>query len=104
LKIAPQLSATELEQVAARVFDPFLTTKPAGKGTGRGLSQVYGFVKQSRGHIKIYSEPSAGTTVKIYLPRLTGDPAELALSPIASPLPALLRPLGEYEAIVGGSF
>jgi PAS domain S-box-containing protein len=74
-------------EVAAKAFDPFFTTKEVGKGTGLGLSQVYGFVKQSGGHVKIYSEPGQGTSVKTYLPRYNAPDVEAAVSETVSEVP-----------------
>jgi signal transduction histidine kinase/DNA-binding response OmpR family regulator len=69
--------------VEARAFEPFFTTKPEGQGTGLGLSMAYGFVKQSGGHIKIYTEPLLGTSIKIYLPRSHQNEAALPTSATA---------------------
>jgi CheY-like chemotaxis protein len=84
------IPASDLE----KVFDPFFTTKEVGKGTGLGLSMVFGFVKQSNGHIKIYSEEGHGTAVKIYLPRATG------LDQTAAEMQASSRVKGGNEVVL----
>lgn len=73
------------DDVLARVFEPFYTTKPQGQGTGLGLSQVHGFVKQSGGHVAIRTSPGEGATVTIHLPRFNGPPEPVATNAAQTP-------------------
>ncbi|MGH6971998.1 MAG: ATP-binding protein, partial [Caulobacteraceae bacterium] len=84
-------------EVAARAFDPFFTTKPAGKGTGLGLSMIYGFAKQSNGHVRVESQVGEGTTVTIYLPRRD---AEALSEPAANPPRAARRAVAGWTVLV----
>ena len=81
--------------VLDRAFEPFFTTKEVGKGSGLGLSMVYGFAKQSNGHVSIYSEPGLGTTVRIYLPALATKAKEAA-----APAPLEIAPSGAETVLI----
>ena len=81
--------------VLDRAFEPFFTTKEVGKGSGLGLSMVYGFAKQSNGHVSIYSEPGLGTTVRIYLPALTAKAKDAAV-----PVPWEVVPSGAETVLI----
>jgi two-component system NtrC family sensor kinase len=83
------------QDVIDKAFDPFFTTKPAGAGTGLGLSQVYGFIRQSGGHVRIYSEIGEGTTVKVYLPRSFARDKPLAAGKAVDDAPA-----GKQEVVL----
>jgi signal transduction histidine kinase len=97
--VAVSDTGTGMDQATMeKVFEPFFTTKEVGKGTGLGLSQVYGFVRQSNGHVRIYSELGEGTTIKIYLPRLIGSDKDAA--ELSAKSPAVVRGAGETILVV----
>jgi two-component system NtrC family sensor kinase len=87
------------KDIRERAFEPFFTTKPTGVGSGLGLSMVYGFVKQSGGFIKIYSEIGEGSTFKLYFPRITEQTA-LASWPEAQKIPAASNPMGNRNETI----
>jgi signal transduction histidine kinase len=88
------------EATLERAFEPFFTTKAVGAGSGLGLSQVYGFVTQSSGHVRIESQPLRGTTVRIYLPRLTTVSGDEASPPAQETSPRVSRPRGRETILV----
>ena len=84
-------------EVIAKAFDPFFTTKPIGQGTGLGLSMIYGFARQSGGHVRIYSEVGQGSSVKLFLPRFVGEAGEGEAEPVRPEAP---RGAGETVLVV----
>jgi signal transduction histidine kinase len=83
-------------EIMERVFEPFFTTKESGRGTGLGLSMVYGFVRQSNGHVEVESVPEAGTTIRIYLPRTEGKATDAPADSGTEPM----HPFGEGQTVL----